>query len=143
MSTSTMSPRPLEDSENFATDTQFEPSEHIIRYGGQTPIPLKKLKSMPSYVDNQPAVATEGPKDTSVSVSQSDVGAAESSPIPENAKSNSRLIARIQFSSVCFSLFLAGWNDGAVGPLLPRIQQVYRVNIIPYRVLGAFTDVTS
>lgn len=38
-----------------------------------------------------------------------------------------RTKARIQFASVCFSLFLAGWNDGTTGPLLPRIQKVYHV----------------
>ena len=34
---------------------------------------------------------------------------------------------RIQFIVLCFSLFLAGWNDGSTGPLLPRIQNVYHV----------------
>ncbi|KAA1469643.1 MFS general substrate transporter [Dentipellis sp. KUC8613] len=31
-------------------------------------------------------------------------------------------------AAICLSLFLAGWNDGSTGPLLPRIQQVYRVS---------------
>jgi hypothetical protein len=31
------------------------------------------------------------------------------------------------FTSMCVSLFLAGWNDGTIGPLLPRIQHVYGV----------------
>jgi len=34
---------------------------------------------------------------------------------------------RVQFAAVCWSLFLAGWNDGTTGPLLPRIQEVYHV----------------
>jgi fucose permease len=38
-----------------------------------------------------------------------------------------RLRARIQFTSLCYSMFLAGWNDGTTGPLLPRIQKVYHV----------------
>ena len=33
----------------------------------------------------------------------------------------------VQFASCCFSLFLAGWNDGTTGPLLPRIQEDYHV----------------
>lgn len=37
--------------------------------------------------------------------------------------------ARLQFFSVCFCLFVAGWNDGTTGPLLPRIQQVYHVGL--------------
>lgn len=36
--------------------------------------------------------------------------------------------ARIQFASVCFCQFLAGWNDSSSGPMLPRIQQVYDVS---------------
>ncbi|KAI0918691.1 hypothetical protein AcV5_002612 [Taiwanofungus camphoratus] len=48
-----------------------------------------------------------------------------------NASSRSgrvpRRIANIQFASMCCSLFLAGWNDGTTGPLLPRIQSVYHV----------------
>lgn len=31
-------------------------------------------------------------------------------------------------AAMCFALFLAGWNDGTTGPLLPRIQRVYGVN---------------
>ncbi|TFY55750.1 hypothetical protein EVG20_g9203 [Dentipellis fragilis] len=38
-----------------------------------------------------------------------------------------RLLANIQFFSLCYTLFLAGWNDGTTGPLLPRIQSVYNV----------------
>src|ERR1700729_165691 len=37
------------------------------------------------------------------------------------------LRASIQLASVCYSMFLAGWNDGTTGPLLPRIQKVYNV----------------
>lgn len=36
-----------------------------------------------------------------------------------------RLKAHIQFFAACWSLFLAGWNDGTTGPLLPRIREVY------------------
>ena len=39
----------------------------------------------------------------------------------------SRRLARIQFATLCWTLFLAGWNDGTTGPLLPRIQRVYHV----------------
>lgn len=35
--------------------------------------------------------------------------------------------ARLQFLANCYSLFLAGWNDGTTGPLLTRIQDVYNV----------------
>jgi len=34
---------------------------------------------------------------------------------------------RVQFAAVFWCLFLAGWNDGTTGLLLPRIQEVYDV----------------
>ncbi|KAK7034515.1 hypothetical protein VNI00_012362 [Paramarasmius palmivorus] len=37
-------------------------------------------------------------------------------------------IAWIQYATLLWTLFLAGWNDGTTGPLLPRIQSVYRVS---------------
>jgi len=42
---------------------------------------------------------------------------------------------RIQFSAVCWCLFLAGWNDGTTGPLLPRIQEVYHVCLSGFLVI--------
>ncbi|KXN81657.1 Bypass of stop codon protein 6 [Leucoagaricus sp. SymC.cos] len=39
-----------------------------------------------------------------------------------------KAIEKIHFSALCWSIFLAGWNDGTTGPLLPRIQEVYHVN---------------
>ncbi|KZV82609.1 MFS general substrate transporter [Exidia glandulosa HHB12029] len=33
----------------------------------------------------------------------------------------------IQFVTLCLCLFLAGWNDGTTGPLLPRIQEFYNL----------------
>ncbi|KAI0301233.1 MFS general substrate transporter [Multifurca ochricompacta] len=35
---------------------------------------------------------------------------------------------RLQMMSLCWTMFLMGWNDGSLGPLLPRIQKVYHVN---------------
>ncbi|KAF8877279.1 MFS general substrate transporter [Infundibulicybe gibba] len=31
----------------------------------------------------------------------------------------------VPFASVCWCIFITGWNDGSTGPLLPRIQKVY------------------
>jgi len=39
----------------------------------------------------------------------------------------SQVLGRVQYLSLCFTFFLAGWNDGTIGPLLPRIQEVYNV----------------
>ncbi|KAG6902165.1 hypothetical protein C0995_003639 [Termitomyces sp. Mi166 len=37
------------------------------------------------------------------------------------------MTAHRQLVALCVPLFLAGWNDGTTGPLLPRIQSVYNV----------------
>ena len=36
--------------------------------------------------------------------------------------------ARFQLYSLYFVLFLAGWDGGTPGPLIPRIQEVYNVS---------------
>ena len=51
--------------------------------------------------------------------------------------------ARIQFITLCFNLFLAGWNDGSTGPLLPRIQQVYRVGFTVVSLIFVLACVVS
>lgn len=48
-----------------------------------------------------------------------------SSPRPLSQKEQT--LARLQFYSLCWSLFLIGWIDGSIGPLLPRIHEVYNV----------------
>lgn len=35
----------------------------------------------------------------------------------------------LHFATLCWCLFLAGWNDGTIGPLLPRVQGVYDVRL--------------
>ena len=33
----------------------------------------------------------------------------------------------LQFAALCMSIYVAGWNDGTTGPLVPRLQEVYHV----------------
>ncbi|KAF8556039.1 MFS general substrate transporter [Imleria badia] len=49
-----------------------------------------------------------------------------------------RLRARIQFATLCWTLYLSGWNDGTTGPLLPRIQKVYNVNFAVVSLIFVF-----
>ncbi|KAI0676395.1 MFS general substrate transporter [Trametes maxima] len=49
--------------------------------------------------------------------------------------------ARIQFATLCWSLFMAGWNDGTTGPLLPRIQSVYHVGFAVVSLIFVFNCV--
>lgn len=60
-------------------------------------------------------------------------------PAGQKGKENGqRRRAHIQFATLCWSLYLAGWNDGTTGPLLPRIQRVYSVNFAVVSLLFVF-----
>ncbi|KAH9941756.1 MFS general substrate transporter [Epithele typhae] len=67
------------------------------------------------------------------------------SPTPEDLATavpaltpSMRRKAKIQFAVLCGTLFLAGWNDGTTGPLLPRIQSVYHVNYAVVSLIFVF-----
>ncbi|KAG1800264.1 MFS general substrate transporter [Suillus plorans] len=50
------------------------------------------------------------------------------SPSVLSARSRTqRTREKIQFVTLCWFVYLEGWNDGSNGPLLPRIQKVYGV----------------
>ncbi|KAF7316208.1 MFS domain-containing protein [Mycena indigotica] len=38
--------------------------------------------------------------------------------------------ARLNLCAIYFTMFLAGWNDGSSGPLIPRMQTVYNVGFL-------------
>ena len=35
----------------------------------------------------------------------------------------------VQFSALCFTIYVSGWNEGTLGPLLPRLQEVNHVGL--------------
>ncbi|KAL0057209.1 hypothetical protein AAF712_016153, partial [Marasmius tenuissimus] len=50
-------------------------------------------------------------------------------PRPVEKPTHAQVIqGRLQLATLFWTMFLAGWNDGSTGPLLPRIQAVYHVN---------------
>lgn len=49
-----------------------------------------------------------------------------------------KILARIQFMALCWTLFLLGWNDGSTGPLLPRIQEVYNAGFVIVSLIFVF-----
>ena len=66
-------------------------------------------------------------------VSYREAGALErtngSSSVQEDIDTKARKTkANAQFFSLCLAMFLAGWNDGSNGPLIPKIQSVYHVS---------------
>jgi fucose permease len=40
---------------------------------------------------------------------------------------NEKLLSRLQFLTLCWTLFIIGWNDSSTGPLIPRLREFYGV----------------
>ncbi|KAI6019817.1 MFS general substrate transporter [Pisolithus orientalis] len=72
--------------------------------------------------------------DVSSSSPTRDVASADS----KGHEKEQRRRAHIQFATLCWTLYLAGWNDGTTGPLLPRIQRVYNINFAVVSLLFVF-----
>ncbi|KAL1937871.1 hypothetical protein VTO73DRAFT_12764 [Trametes versicolor] len=78
------------------------------------------------------------PHSTIQTVSRVDSQSAAPSTVVSAATPASRRLARLQFATLCWTLFLAGWNDGTTGPLLDRIQHVYHVNFALVSLIFVF-----
>ncbi|KJA21387.1 hypothetical protein HYPSUDRAFT_140610 [Hypholoma sublateritium FD-334 SS-4] len=93
----------------------------------------------PPFVQTLSADESNFPTDTGRTPSQLSVNASteERQPLTRQQKRNSLL----QFLAFCFSTWLNGWNDGTLGPLLPRIQADYRLGfaIVSMIFIGNFT----
>ena len=103
-----------------------------------TEIELSTIHARSPHLSDEPVTPAATVEDDAKSLCKSleNVEAAEteraqSVDIPPTAVTAStpamRRKARIQFATLCWCLFLAGWNDGTTGPLLPRMQTVYHV----------------
>nr|VWO96590.1 Major facilitator superfamily transporter [Ganoderma boninense] len=90
----------------------------------RSPHPPEEATTPPILTDNEEKSVRK-----SLEVVNGDSESIQPIDIPATAVSAStpamRRKARIQFITLCWTLFLAGWNDGTTGPLLPRIQIVY------------------
>jgi len=51
-----------------------------------------------------------------------------------NGSEGSKSRTNLQLATLCYSMFLLGFQDGTLGPLLPVIQRIYHVG--PFRSLS-------
>ena len=65
---------------------------------------------------------------SSTPLNVADSEASEASHITASQARTHRWKSNLHFAALCYSYFLEGWNDGSLGPLLPRIQQYYNVS---------------
>ncbi|OCH87236.1 MFS general substrate transporter [Obba rivulosa] len=56
-------------------------------------------------------------------------------------KAQYRRRSRLHFVALCYAFFLAGWNDGTTGPLLPIIQHHYNIGFAIISLLFVTTTV--
>jgi hypothetical protein len=95
-------------------DTHVEPlSRHLSKDGSQSLAPASSDRRQAQVLLNS-------------SDQHGDSGSV-SAITPEMRKREKWVIA-----AMCAALFLAGWNDGTLGPILPRIQEVYDVGLPCY-----------
>ncbi|KAJ7267042.1 major facilitator superfamily domain-containing protein [Mycena haematopus] len=85
--------------------------------------PLPKLSAEPSSTP---------PKDATTVAAVS---------VPEPRSKQHVFRERVQLFALYWCLFLAGWNDGTAGPLIPRIQQVYHVGFAVVSLIFVFACV--
>ncbi|KAJ7216371.1 MFS general substrate transporter [Mycena pura] len=73
------------------------------------------------------------------------VAASESSPqsAPETPSRGQILLCRVQTAVLIWAVFLAGWNDGTLGPLIPKIQEVYHLGYLVVALLFVFQSLGS
>lgn len=79
-----------------------------------------------SILHNQPDDSTEAKLERSADTLNAIPYLPASNLTPRLSKLQKRN-SMVQFLALCWAIFLVGWNDGSTGPLLPRIQEDYRV----------------
>ncbi|KAJ7247822.1 major facilitator superfamily domain-containing protein [Mycena rebaudengoi] len=99
------------------------------------PIEIIALSNVPASEDTRPEA---GP-------SFLDPKHPENEPItpPFEPSTQQLRLGRIQTVALCWAVFAAGWNDGSLGPLLPRIQDFYGLGYLVVSIIFIFQAVGS
>lgn len=95
-----------------------------------SPRPIQDIDDVPKVVDGRGDIELAR-LDAVQGVSHSSDTTSSKAVSPFDLSGQSRK-AHAQFAALCFTLFLAGWNDGTTGPLLPTIQSYYHVRVFSF-----------
>ncbi|KAG0699326.1 MFS general substrate transporter [Suillus ampliporus] len=101
---------------------------------------VSRYPTVGPHHDSKESEKDSGEIEMRVGSSATTSGAASISDLKPQTKGQ-RLRARVQFATVCGSMYVAGWNDGSTGPLLPRIQTVYGLNFAVVSLVFVFACV--
>lgn len=81
----------------------------------------------PGFLDIELASNSIAPRTVVLPVSSEGSPSQATPTLTSAQKAAQRRWGRIHFAALCWSFFLAGWNDGSTGPLLPTIQHYHNV----------------
>ncbi|EIW55087.1 MFS general substrate transporter [Trametes versicolor FP-101664 SS1] len=109
-------------------------------------VELSEMHSRLPHLPHKSATPAAGSTNEGRQIDYVETNAAAESEQPSRAQSTTfpavtpamKIKARIQFATLCWSHFMAGWNDGTTGPLLPRIQSVYHVGFAVVSLIFVF-----
>lgn len=93
-----------------------------IKDGGKDVIAMDTYHTTPGFTLNDQRQSPETVTEVGSELNESSGGI----PVVTSTMRRRETVVMI---AMCFVLFLEGWNDGAIGPLLPRIQQWYGVSL--------------
>ncbi|KAI0087348.1 MFS general substrate transporter [Irpex rosettiformis] len=102
--------------------------------GGLRKVHINKGDIEMAQLPGPPIGSSGSTRNTAEGITPLDTVSTHQKQKPSSAKS----AAFIQFAVLCWTLFLAGWNDGTTGPLLPRIQENYHVGYAIVSLLFVF-----
>ncbi|KAF8664605.1 hypothetical protein AX16_000705 [Volvariella volvacea WC 439] len=134
-----------------------------------TDIELMTRRQHAAVSDDDPGVAAQTPSQEGSALSKSELAVVNTSGVDPLSNAPTVVIdsgsdskehevtkeqerrGNIQFITLCWCIFVAGWNDGTTGPLLPRIREEYNVGFTIVSlififgctgfILGAFLNV--
>lgn len=110
--------------EYYSIPLPMSQTQTIVSTSVDIPRASLQVNSSAGHEPAQIELAELGRRESSKSVR---ISTGPSTPPSEPLSKSELWKGRIQFAALCWTLFLAGWNDGTTGPLLDRIQAVYHV----------------
>ena len=106
-------------------------------------IPLTSLPQNTAATSSANAVHRKQPVPVAASEDMTVITLEDIVPTLPNREVDTRAVtsamrrkAWVQFAALCWSIFICGWNDDTTGPLIPRLQEVYRVSDSCYHHRG-------
>ncbi|KAI0367661.1 MFS general substrate transporter [Pilatotrama ljubarskyi] len=101
------------------------------------------VSALPSTRDQDVEIAPSFPSSLAPSIRMEDLEDTGSTApaISAAQKAVNRRKNAIHFATLCFTIFLNGWNDGTTGPLLPRIQSYYHLGYAVVSLLFIFNTI--